>query len=1505
MLSHYPEGSMSRNATTSLRASIPVRIGSHALTVICVALLGACFLAPTTVRAQVQVVDDIDSGSTSLQIVDGFPAFSYYDDEEGGELWFAMNDQANGLGSWSSLLVDANGDGVGYANSLQIVGGVPAISYLVYENDGYALRFAINDQADGSGQWAVGLVDGDNGGGSTISLMIVDGRPAISYYGHTDLGNDESNYPLKFAINESPDGTGEWVIHTVDPSYDAGTYTSLQVVDGRPAMSYSKYDPVEGEYHLLYAINESADATGEWDIYLIDEGDNDSDYEPGDYNSLQIVDGRPAISYYVEDDGDGELHFAISDLADGSGEWNTDRVYDDADSDDVGQHTSLQVVGGFPAISYYDAENRDLRYAVNDQVDGLGDWADYLIDGRAEDDDCDECKAASKSASDPTVGRYSSLLTVAGRPAISYEGDGDLRFWRQDDIDYGDARDDSDYPVLRRDDGASHGNTDSATLYLGTTAPDSELDGQPSSDAGFDGTDGDDGSGTADEEGLIFPPLVVAADGGDPTIGTIGVTTYGRGYLNIWIDFEDNRNWYDEPDFVVVDYLMGISSTSVTEYISFEIPTYASVGDTYLRARFCSEEGECDSQYGSAEDGEVEDYQITFLDGNGYTPVINLEELTFDTVRTDGDDTCFVDTVPDPEVTLFCIPSDNLNAPVITGTDGNDNLTLDLSDGNPFPNGVTFNGGSQSGDPGDMITLIGAGITTVNYDFATADSGTIDVDGTRITYTGLEPIIDNTDAANRVFTCSGVADDITLSDDGTPDDDISFFDCGGAGESVAFVNPTASLTINGGAGDDTLDIGLLDKDVTGEYPYIAVIVNGDADEDTFNVTAEPTLALSPTDNYFSFTVNGGAPAICTGDVLNVTGGTIAAPSGFTPPGGTVTFTPPGSYQDIVYATMEALGFVVVDLAVTSGTFDDDPAYPGDDITLTVSVTNDAAPKETAYCVRVDLSAFSNVLNASPPLPVVASAGTFDTSTFVWTLPTLAPGATQTLDLTFVVDTQLSGDFTSDITVGNNNADDDAGNDSFTVPLTVGTVFKFPAKAHAQSAVFKTSVASGLERMILGLYGGSPGINGAVWCRVPEPDALVFTVVGMPTVYKTCSEGLPNNAGVSLPLYVNDLWLDETGAGAGRIYMTTWGSQGLYYSDDDGESWTAFEPNLSDGFGGSAGWVNVYAITEDATDGIFYISANNGLVFRSLNSGTTWQQVSSLPEGAADTPWSLISHPTTPGTLFAGTLGKGVYVSTDYGLSWGTTADNATLVAARAGYIFDLEIRESGDFDYLFAATSQGIWRTDYAAGIAATWTEIDTNQGNITPSGANPEIRSITFGEDVDMDGEPDLYAVSWGFGVLRNATPYAAPLNGLVQFALRGADVTMFAVAPSGTLHIGTTDGAVYEMDPRSPVGGVVTSAEADFDSDVIPDGFVLEQNYPNPFNPQTSIRFAVPETGNVRLVVVDMLGRTVSVLADGPMQAGTHDVVFDATDLPSGTYLYRMEATGVAITRLLSLVK
>ena len=89
------------------------------------------------------------------------------------------------------------------------------------------------------------------------------------------------------------------------------------------------------------------------------------------------------------------------------------------------------------------------------------------------------------------------------------------------------------------------------------------------------------------------------------------------------------------------------------------------------------------------------------------------------------------------------------------------------------------------------------------------------------------------------------------------------------------------------------------------------------------------------------------------------------------------------------------------------------------------------------------------------------------------------------------------------------------------------------------------------------------------------------------------------------------------------------------------------------------------------------------------------------------------------------------------------------------------------------------------------------------------------------------------------------------------------------------------------------------------LPGAYVLASNYPNPFNPSTEIRFALPEASAVSLVIYDVMGREVERLLDKTLEAGYHEVRWDATGLPSGVYLYRIEAGSFTQTRRMALIK
>ncbi|MGA2669784.1 MAG: T9SS type A sorting domain-containing protein, partial [Ignavibacteria bacterium] len=89
------------------------------------------------------------------------------------------------------------------------------------------------------------------------------------------------------------------------------------------------------------------------------------------------------------------------------------------------------------------------------------------------------------------------------------------------------------------------------------------------------------------------------------------------------------------------------------------------------------------------------------------------------------------------------------------------------------------------------------------------------------------------------------------------------------------------------------------------------------------------------------------------------------------------------------------------------------------------------------------------------------------------------------------------------------------------------------------------------------------------------------------------------------------------------------------------------------------------------------------------------------------------------------------------------------------------------------------------------------------------------------------------------------------------------------------------------------------------IPSSYVLSQNYPNPFNPTTNITYSIPKAGNVKLTIFDVLGREVSVLVNEVKSPGTYNVDFNASNIGSGVYFYRIEAGDFSAVKKMVLVK
>lgn len=89
------------------------------------------------------------------------------------------------------------------------------------------------------------------------------------------------------------------------------------------------------------------------------------------------------------------------------------------------------------------------------------------------------------------------------------------------------------------------------------------------------------------------------------------------------------------------------------------------------------------------------------------------------------------------------------------------------------------------------------------------------------------------------------------------------------------------------------------------------------------------------------------------------------------------------------------------------------------------------------------------------------------------------------------------------------------------------------------------------------------------------------------------------------------------------------------------------------------------------------------------------------------------------------------------------------------------------------------------------------------------------------------------------------------------------------------------------------------------IPQEYQLMQNYPNPFNPTTNIQFAIPDAGNVKLTIYNILGQEITTLVNSYKDAGNYTITWNASDLASGIYIYKLESNSKVLINKMTLMK
>jgi hypothetical protein len=125
--------------------------------------------------------------------------------------------------------------------------------------------------------------------------------------------------------------------------------------------------------------------------------------------------------------------------------------------------------------------------------------------------------------------------------------------------------------------------------------------------------------------------------------------------------------------------------------------------------------------------------------------------------------------------------------------------------------------------------------------------------------------------------------------------------------------------------------------------------------------------------------------------------------------------------------------------------------------------------------------------------------------------------------------------------------------------------------------------------------------------------------------------------------------------------------------------------------------------------------------------------------------------------------------------------------------------------------------------------------------------------------------------------------------------------VVSNNYLFAGNDDGSIWAR----PLSDFSTTGVHSTDEQIIPQNYTLLQNYPNPFNPVTNISFSLPLRSYTSLKVFDVIGREVTVIVSEELSAGSYTRQWNAAQMPSGVYFYKLHAGSYTETKKLILLK
>jgi photosystem II stability/assembly factor-like uncharacterized protein len=366
----------------------------------------------------------------------------------------------------------------------------------------------------------------------------------------------------------------------------------------------------------------------------------------------------------------------------------------------------------------------------------------------------------------------------------------------------------------------------------------------------------------------------------------------------------------------------------------------------------------------------------------------------------------------------------------------------------------------------------------------------------------------------------------------------------------------------------------------------------------------------------------------------------------------------------------------------------------------------------------------------------------------------------------------------------------------------------------------------------------------------------------PTVVKTTNGGIT--------------WSSATGTGiTGDIYnIYAWSANDAICTTSPAATFIYKTSN------GGATWTQVYTLAGGFINALQMVSPTEGYgegdpvggkwtIVKTTDGGNTWARMATEPtQVGTEAGWN--NSLQVIGThIWFGTNATKVYHSTDLGVTWTSGATTGT----------------ANTYGVHFNSITNGL-----AGGTAMVGT---TNGGTSFTAVTSPG----TAGNMNGIEGQgTDWWALRSDANIYRSTNGGTAWTTAYTQTAAVFQDIDFVDAAgcPKGWA-VGNA-GAIARM--------ATTTGIANYNNE-IPSSFNLKQNYPNPFNPTTNINFSIPKSGFVTLKVYDMVGQEVATLVNEVKSAGNYIVGFNASNLPSGAYFYRLESGNIVDTKKMLLIK